>query len=75
MEVLERLKKENKLQWIMVLITNIIKEDSILLSTAHQAEERLSYERMAPGQYFCPGVLSRKVQTLPEVTRVLADET
>jgi manganese-dependent inorganic pyrophosphatase len=74
MEVLERLKRENNLQWIMVLITNIIKEDSILLCTTHQAEARLSYQKMGPGQYFCPGVLSRKIQALPEVTRVLMDE-
>jgi manganese-dependent inorganic pyrophosphatase len=75
MEILERLKHENKLQWIMILITNIIKEDSMLLCTAFPAESKLSYQRRGPGQYFCPGVLSRKIQTLPEVTRVLKDES
>jgi manganese-dependent inorganic pyrophosphatase len=75
MEVLERLKRENGLQWIMILITHIIKEDSILLCTAHPAEARLSYQKMAPGQYFCAGLLSRKIQALPEITRVILDDS
>jgi manganese-dependent inorganic pyrophosphatase len=74
LDVLERTKKQHNLQWIMILITNIIKEDSILLCTNHEAEAKLSYQKMGHGQYFCPGLLSRKIQLLPEVTRVLADE-
>ncbi|OHT08349.1 inorganic pyrophosphatase/exopolyphosphatase [Tritrichomonas foetus] len=76
MEVLETVKKENGLQWAMIVITNIIREDSIMLSTPFPEKEKLlTYERMSAGQYFCPGVLSRKIQILPEVIRCLSNES
>jgi manganese-dependent inorganic pyrophosphatase len=74
MEVLETVRKENGLQWALMIITNIIKEDSALLCTKFQAESKLVYSRESEGQYFCPGVLSRKVQVLPAVMRALEDE-
>jgi manganese-dependent inorganic pyrophosphatase len=74
LDVLERVKKENKLEWAMVVITNIIREDSIMLCTRHLAESKLSYKKDSDGQYDCPGVLSRKIQVLPEVIRVLGEE-
>ena len=75
LEVLNDVRQENGLEWAMVIITNIIEEDSILLTTTHQLEESLTYKRMSNSQYFCPGVLSRKIQVLPEIIRVVQHET
>ena len=75
LDVLEQLKKENNLQWAIVVITNIIREDSILLCTPFPDKEKhITYEKMSAGQYFCPGVLSRKIQILPEIIRCLGEE-
>ena len=74
LEVLNQVKQENGLEWAMVVITNIIQEDSILITTTHQLEEGLSYKKMSDNQYFCPGVLSRKIQVLPEVIRVVSHD-
>jgi manganese-dependent inorganic pyrophosphatase len=75
LEVLEEVKKENKLEWAMIVITNIIHEDSIMLSTKYPLEAKLQYKKQSEQEYFCPGVLSRKIQVLPEIIRVLADDT
>ena len=74
LKVLDDVKKENKLSWAMIVITNIIKEDSIMLSTPYEKEKFLKYQKMSDNQYFCPGVLSRKIQILPEVIRTLSNE-
>lgn len=74
MGILEDVKKENGLEWAMIVITNIIKEDSIMFSTPFAKEKLLKYEKMSDGQYFCPGVLSRKIQILPEVIRTLSND-
>lgn len=75
LKVLEQVKMENKLQWAMIVITNIIREDSIMLSTPFpQMEKKLKYESDGTGKYLCPGVLSRKIQILPEIIRVLSNE-
>ncbi|KAH0786476.1 putative manganese-dependent inorganic diphosphatase [Histomonas meleagridis] len=74
LEVLEQVKQENKLDWAMIVITNIIKEDSIMLMTPYpEKEKKLKYERQSNQEYLCPGVLSRKIQILPEIIRVLSD--
>ena len=73
-EVLEEVKKENGLDWAMIVITNIIKEDSVMLTTPYpEKEKKLIYQKVSNLQYFCPGVLSRKIQILPEILRVLSD--
>ena len=75
LEVLEGLKKEHNLKWAMIVITNIILEDSVMLCTSFPEKEKfLSYKKMSDNQYFCPGVLSRKIQILPEVIRTLSNE-
>ena len=73
LEVLNQVKEENKLKWAMIVITNIILEDSIMLCTPFpEKEKQLQYKKMSENQYFCPEVLSRKIQILPEVIRTLS---
>lgn len=74
-EILESLKKELKLEWAIIVITDIIHENSIMLCTPFPEKERLiKYEKMSEHQFFCPGVLSRKIQILPEIIRTLSNE-
>ncbi|KAK8849254.1 hypothetical protein M9Y10_018621 [Tritrichomonas musculus] len=73
LEVLNQVKEENKLKWAMIVITNIILEDSIMLCTPFpEKEKQLQYKKMSENQYFCPEVLSRKIQILPEIIRTLS---
>ena len=60
----------------MIVITNIILEDSIMLCTPFPEKEKLlQYKKMSDNQYFCPGVLSRKIQILPEIIRTLSNDS
>jgi len=71
---LEKLRISNGLDWTMFLITDVVRENSILLLTSMPiAERKLAYERVEEGQFFLPGVLSRKKQLLPEILRVLEE--
>ncbi|MDE7170238.1 MAG: putative manganese-dependent inorganic diphosphatase [Mucispirillum sp.] len=72
MDELFSVKENNKLDWAMLLITDIIKEESQLITTGFDAGEKIfSYEKLGKNLFFLPGVLSRKKQLLPEVLRIL----
>ncbi len=68
---LERIRDKNGLDWCMLLISDVISENSVLLMTEHDKEKYLIYEKLESGIYTLPGVLSRKKQLLPEILRVL----
>ncbi len=66
--------KERKLDWALLLVTDVIKGNSLLLtSTFKEGEKALTYEKLDENTFDLPGVLSRKKQLLPEVMRVLDD--
>ncbi|HKM06964.1 MAG TPA: putative manganese-dependent inorganic diphosphatase [Sphaerochaeta sp.] len=71
---LEQVKRAYALAWAMFLITDVVKEQSVLLMTPMQGYERkLAYVREAESTFSLPGVLSRKKQLLPEILRVLGE--
>ncbi|HKL56771.1 MAG TPA: putative manganese-dependent inorganic diphosphatase [Sphaerochaeta sp.] len=71
---LEQLKRAYALSWAMFLITDVVREQSILLMTPMQGYERkLSYVKESEDTFNLPGVLSRKKQLLPEILRVLGE--
>lgn len=71
---LETVRKDQRLDWIMLLITNVLKENSMLLSTDFPGGEKaLVYKEHSPHLFWLPGVLSRKKQLLPEILRVIED--
>lgn len=62
------------LDWAMLMITDVIAEESILLSTPFARHEKaLIYPMVGEGTFILPGVLSRKIQLLPEILRVLEE--
>ena len=68
---LEEICKSNGLNWAMLMVTDVLKGDSILLSSQSRYEKKLSYSSMASHIYVMQGVLSRKKQLLPEIIHAL----
>lgn len=69
---LESVRKERNLAWVLLLVTDITSERSILLcSSWPAAEKELSYKRLEDKVFDLPGVLSRKKQLLPEILRII----
>ena len=72
LDALEKAKNAQKLDWTMLLVTNVLKQDSELLATAFpRGEKYLFYKKIEDGLYSLPGVLSRKKQLLPEIFRII----
>ncbi len=70
-ELLERVR-EQRLDWAMLLVSDIILENSVLFTSKFEsAEKYFSYRKISPGIFDLPGILSRKKQLLPEVLHVL----
>ena len=72
MDALETVRLKNGLDWATLMITNIIKERSILLSTGFRAEKHLQYATIEEHIFDMPGVMSRKKQLLPEILHAVS---
>jgi len=71
---LDSIKNQKGLTWSMLLVTDIIREESVLLTSGFEpAEKILSYKKSGEKRFYLPGVLSRKKQLLPEILRVLEE--
>lgn len=72
---LETVKGRHRLDFAMCLITDVVHENSVLITSEGMEiqEANLAYEQQAPHQFNLPGVLSRKKQLLPEILRVLEE--
>jgi manganese-dependent inorganic pyrophosphatase len=71
---METLRQEKSLDWVLLLVTDVVHEHSQLLCTPHAAAEReLLFARLSESLYDLPGILSRKKQLLPEILRVLEE--
>lgn len=73
-EELFNVKENNKLDWMMLLVTDIIKEESQLITTGFAPGESIfAYKKLEDKLFYLPGVLSRKKQLLPEISRILEE--
>ena len=63
----EDVRLKNGLDWAVVMITDVMKENSVLLSTDYKSAKNLPYALLEEGIYDMPGVMSRKKQLLPEM--------
>lgn len=69
---LSNIAKVRKLTWALLLVTDVMRQESLLITSGNAAlESHLLYEHKDDSCYFLPGVLSRKKQLLPELFRVL----
>lgn len=67
LDALEEVREKEALTWATVMITDVIKEHSILLTTGFKAEKTLPYKKLEDRVYDMPNVMSRKKQLLPEM--------
>lgn len=74
LSALESVSREKSLVWTMLLVTDVIKRNSLLLTSGFEAAETLlPYHKIDDRSYELPDVLSRKKQLLPEVMRALTE--
>lgn len=74
LEALQDVARDRRIEWTMLMVTDVIRGTSLLLSSGHPAAEKaLPFRTIAERTFDLPGVLSRKKQLLPEVMRVLSD--
>ena len=73
-EELYNVKENNRRDWMMLLVTDIIKEESQLITTGFEPGESIfGYKKLEDKLFYLPGVLSRKKQLLPEISRILEE--
>ncbi len=68
---LEEFRRKEDLDWAVLMITDVLKEHSILICTDHRVNKHLQYVQRQPLVYDMPGVMSRKKQLLPEIISAL----
>lgn len=71
LKALESVKEKQGLEWAMLLITDVLRDTSVLIATNSKLNNRLQWNRLEEGLYDLPGVMSRKKQLLPEVLYAL----
>jgi manganese-dependent inorganic pyrophosphatase len=69
---LQDVARDKDLDWSMLLITDVMKQDSILISYG-EFETTLMYTKLEEHVFDLPNILSRKKQLLPEVIRVVEE--
>ncbi|MFW5786543.1 MAG: putative manganese-dependent inorganic diphosphatase [bacterium] len=71
---LDDVAREKDLTWTMLMITDVVKGNSILLTNGFRGGDgKLVYPRINERMFRLAGVLSRKKQLLPEVVRVSSE--
>ncbi len=67
LDALQSVREAKHLDWVLLMITDVLRCRSILLSSGHKMEARLSYEQMEPHVFDMHDAVSRKMQLLPEI--------
>ncbi len=71
LDELESYRRSEGLDWAVLMITDILRENSVLLATEHNINKSLQYSRISLNVFDMPGVMSRKKQLLPELLSVV----
>lgn len=71
LKTLDEVRMKNSLDWAMLMITDVIKETSVLLTTDFKLNKNIQYRKIENNVYDMPGVLSRKKQLLPDVLSLI----
>lgn len=70
LSALESAKKANGLDWVMLMVTDVMAENSMLLVSDHKMNKKLPYKKHANQIYLMPDVMSRKKQLLPAILSI-----
>ena len=73
LDALEALRKKQGLDWAVLMITDVIREHSVLFITDFRAKNHLPYIPLSDKVYDMPGVMSRKKQLLPEIIHAVGE--
>lgn len=69
---LYEIKEEKDLDWVILMVSNIVSNNSILYMTDFQeGEQLLAYKKRANNEYYLENTLSREKQLLPEILNIL----
>ncbi|MBQ6314241.1 MAG: putative manganese-dependent inorganic diphosphatase [Mogibacterium sp.] len=71
-DTLEAIRNKEGLDWTLLMITDVLREKSVLLVSDHKANKELPYAQKAKQIYNMPGVMSRKKQLLPTLISITA---
>jgi manganese-dependent inorganic pyrophosphatase len=71
LKTLDEVRLKNSLNWAMLMITDVIKETSVLLTTDFKLNKNIQYKKIEKNIYDMPGVLSRKKQLLPDILSLI----
>ena len=73
LEALEDVRKRQGLDWAVLMITDVLKENSVLFTTDFKAGSHLPYSLISENVFDMPGVMSRKKQLLPEILHAVLE--
>lgn len=72
-EALQKIADTQGLDWTLLMVTDVLREKSVLLASYYRANRELPYARISKQIYDMPGVMSRKKQLLPILLSVTAE--
>ncbi|MBQ6457070.1 MAG: putative manganese-dependent inorganic diphosphatase [Mogibacterium sp.] len=72
LEALEAVREKEGLDWTLLMITDVLREKSVLLATDCKENRDLPYKMRKKQIYSMPGVMSRKKQLLPTLISITA---
>ncbi len=72
LDKLAEISKAGGYAWTLLMVTDVLHGDSVLLSSPSRFEKKLSYVQLSEHVFDMPGVLSRKKQLLPEILHAMS---
>jgi manganese-dependent inorganic pyrophosphatase len=73
LEALDEVRKKQELDWAVLMVTDVIRENSLLFTTDFRAGNHLPYSLITDRVFDMPGVMSRKKQLLPEILHAVGE--
>lgn len=70
LDAIEEIREREKLDWAMLMITDVLAEHSILLTSKSKLNRKLPYAQIEEQIFDMPGVMSRKKQLLPTILNI-----
>ena len=64
-DALQKIADSQGLDWALLMVTDVLRENSVLLASNYKANRNLPYAKLDEQTYDMPGVMSRKKQLLP----------
>lgn len=70
-DALEKVREQQGLDWTLLMVTDVLREKSVLLASDFKGNRELPYAKKNLA-YYMPGVMSRKKQLLPTLISITA---